>query len=155
MEPDELDPKRILVVDDEGPMLRTHGRVLEAHDLRPVLMADPGEALEEAKKRLPSVVIVDLVMPGMSGLEFVTRLRTHYGRACPPVMLVSANLIQLSPMEQIMFDALFPKPYSIDRYIEWVRKLARQHHERFHAASEVHLKRGVTLPRQGRGQDDD
>jgi DNA-binding response OmpR family regulator len=152
---DDFDTKRILVVDDEGPMLRTHGRVLEAHGLRPVLMADPGEALEEAKRRIPSVVVVDLVMPGMSGLEFVTRLRTHYGRSCPPVMLVSANLIQLSPMEQIMFDALFPKPYSIDRYVEWVRKLARQHYERRNAPSEVHLKHGVHWSRSSAADEDE
>jgi CheY-like chemotaxis protein len=152
---DDFDIKRILVVDDEVPMLRTHGRVLEAHGLRPVLMADPAEALEEAQRRVPSVIIVDLVMPGMSGLEFVTRLRTHFGRSCPPVMLVSANLIQLSPMEQIMFDALFPKPYSIDRYIEWVRKLARQHYERRHAPSEVHLKPGAHWSRPSSAEEED
>lgn len=122
-------------------MLRTHGRVLEAFGLRPVLMADPDEALEEAKRRLPSVVVVDLVMPGMSGLEFVTRLRTHYGRSCPPVMLVSANLVQLSAVEKIMFDALFPKPYSIDCFIAWIRRLAHQHSERRKLPSELRLKR--------------
>lgn len=151
----EFDPKRILVVDDDGPMLRTHGRVLEAYGLRPILMADAGEALLEAKERLPSVMIVDLVMPGMSGLELVTRLRTHYGRSCPPVMLVSANLVQLSPMEQIMFDALFPKPYSIDRFVDYVRKLARQHYERREAPSEVFLKRGVHPPAPAAIRDDD
>jgi len=121
-------------------MLRTHGRVLETHGFRPVMMADPAEALEEAKRRLPSVVVVDLVMPGMSGLELVTRLRTHYGRSCPPVILISANLAQLSPMEQIMFDAMFAKPYSVDRLVNWVRKLARYHHDKRMSPSNVHLK---------------
>ncbi|GAB5549663.1 MAG: response regulator [Sandaracinaceae bacterium] len=137
---DDFDTKRILVIDDEGPMLRTHGRVLETHGFRPVMMADPAEALEEAKRRLPSVVVVDLVMPGMSGLELVTRLRTHYGRSCPPVILISANLAQLSPMEQIMFDAMFAKPYSVDRLVNWVRKLARYHHDKRMSPSNVHLK---------------
>jgi DNA-binding response OmpR family regulator len=140
---DDFDPKRILVVDDDAPMLRTHGRVFEAHGLRPVLMADPAEALEEAKLRTPAVIVLDLVMPGMSGLEYVTRLRTHYGRACPPVILVSANSGQLSPLEQLMFDAIFPKPYSVDRVVTWVRRLARQHWDRRQAPSEVLRKHGL------------
>lgn len=148
-ESDDFDPKRVLVVDDDGPMLRTHGRVLEAHGLRPVLMADPGEALEEAKQRPPAVVILDLVMPGMSGLEYVTRLRTHYQRECPPVILVSANHAHLSPMEQLLFDAIFPKPYSIDRLIQMVRRFAREHYEHRVAPSEVLTKHGAGLARKG------
>ncbi len=142
---DDFDPKRVLVVDDDAPMLRTHGRVLETNGLRPVLMADAGEALTEATQRAPAVIVIDLVMPGMSGLEYVTRLRTHYGRACPPVILVSANYTHLSPLEQLMFDAIFPKPYSVDSLVSWVKRLARQHWERRQAPSEVLRKRGLHL----------
>ena len=151
---DDFDPGRILVVEDEEPMLRTHERVLRAHGLRPVLVSDPVEAPAEVEARLPGVVVTDLVMPGMSGLELVTRLRTAHGRACPPVMLVSANVDQLSSMEQIMFDALFPKPYSVDRFVEWVRKLARQHYERRYLASEVRLKPGVPWSRFSADEDE-
>ncbi len=141
----EFDPRRVLVVDDHGPMLRTHGRVLETFGMKPVLMADPGEALEEAKEHLPAVVVLDLVMPGMSGLELVTRLRMHYGRQCPPVVLISANASQLSPMEQLMFDAIFSKPYSVDRMVTWVKRLARQHWDRRRAPSEIVRRPGLTL----------
>jgi DNA-binding response OmpR family regulator len=143
---DDFDPKRILVVDDDGPMLRTHGRVLEAHGFHPILMPDAGEALEEAKSNLPSVIVLDLVMPGMSGLEYVARLRSYYGRTAPPLVLVSAHHHQLSPMEQLMFDAIFPKPYSVDGVIATVKKLARDHQERRRAPSEVVLKRGARPP---------
>jgi DNA-binding response OmpR family regulator len=149
---EDFDPKRILVVDDDGPMLRTHGRVLEAHGLRPVLMPDPGEALQEAKRRAPGVIVIDLVMPGMSGLEYVTRLRTHYGRACPPVILVSANCWQLSPLEQLMFDAVFPKPYSVDGLVTWVKRLGRQHWERRQAPSVIVKKRDLHLVDEDEGK---
>lgn len=145
---DDFDPRRVLVVDDHGPMLRTHGRILETFGMKPILMADPGEALEEAKTRVPSVVVLDLVMPGMSGLELVTRLRMHYGRQCPPVVLVSANATQLSPMEQLMFDAIFTKPYSVDRMVTWVKRLARQHWDRRRAPSEIVRKQGLHLVEQ-------
>ncbi len=111
-------------------MLRTHRRVLEAHGLVPVTVSDPHEGLDEVERMLPCVVVVDLVMPGMGGLEFVTRLRTQLGRECPPVVLVSANLVQLAPMEQIMFDALIPKPYGVDGFVSTIKKLARAHADR-------------------------
>lgn len=142
---DDFDPQRVLVVDDHGPMLRTHGRILETFGMKPILMTDPAEALEEAKARLPAVVVLDLVMPGMSGLEFVTRLRMFYGRHCPPVVLISANASQLSPMEQLMFDAIFTKPYSVDRMVVWVKRLARMHWERRRAPSEVVRRPGLHL----------
>lgn len=149
---DEFDPKRVLVVDDDGPMLRTHGRVLEAHGFRPVLMADPTEAVEEAMQRTPAVVILDLVMPGMSGLDFATKLRMHYARACPPLVLVSANHGQLSVIDQLLFDAVFPKPYSIDRLIQSVRSFARDHYDRRYAPSEVLPKHGTQVLREDEGE---
>jgi DNA-binding response OmpR family regulator len=142
---DELDGTRVLVVDDDPPMLRTHGRVLDAHGLSPVLMADASEALEEAKNRTPAAIIIDLVMPGMSGLEYVTRLRCHYGRTCPPVILISGNHQYLSPMEQLMFDAIFPKPYSVDKVVYWVKRLAREYQERRRSPSGVVSRGGLRL----------
>lgn len=134
---DELDRRRVLVVDDDAPMLRTHARVLEAHGLSPVMMPDPVEGLEEARRRIPAVIVIELVMSGMSGLEFVSRLRLHYGAASPPVVLVSASHGQLAQMEQLLFDAILPKPYAIETLIHHVRRLAREHVERRQAPSGV------------------
>jgi two-component system OmpR family response regulator len=147
---DEFDPRRVLVVDDDGPMLRTHARVLEAHGLHPVVMADAAEALAEAMQRVPAVLVVDLVMPGMSGLELVTRLRAHFGRSCPPVVLVSANHVQLAPIEQLMFDAIVTKPFSIDRLVQVTKRLARQHADRRQAPSGVRSK---ATPAAGEGSE--
>jgi DNA-binding response OmpR family regulator len=139
----EFDVRRVLVVDDDRPMLHTHGRVLEAHGFLPTLMGCPNAALEDAKEQMPAAIMIDLLMSGMNGLEFVTRLRCHYGRACPPVILVSANHQQLSPMEQLMFDAIFPKPYSVDKVVYWVRRLAQEHADRRQAPSDILPKHGA------------
>ena len=125
-----FDPKRVLVVEDDGPMLRTHGRVLEANGFHPVLMADPAEALLEAKGRLPSVVVVDLIMPGMSGMEFATRLRNHYGAESPPILLVSAAVAELEEAEQILFEQLLPKPYPVDALVSALRLHIGRHARR-------------------------
>lgn len=151
MASEEFDLKRVVVVDDDGPKLRTHVRVLDAHGFRPVPFDDPRDALEEILARVPGILVTDMWMPSMTGLELVTRLRTELGRVCPPIILVSTDLDRLAPMEQIMFDALFSNPYSVDAFMECVRGLARCHHERRKAASASLIKRGVRVPRDDEG----
>ncbi len=125
-------------------MLRTHGRILEVHGLTPVLMQDPLEALEEIKQRLPGAIILDLMMPGMNGLELITRVRTYYGpRSRPPAILISGDHAALSPMEELMFDAIFPKPYSIDRMVYWVKRLSSEYWKRRHAPSDMRIRTDV------------
>lgn len=138
----QFDLKRVVVVDDDPEMLKTLTRILRSHDLRPVPISDPETALAEVLEHPPGVLMVDLVMPSMSGLDLVTRLRTELGQACPPVVLVSSSCHDLAPMEQIMFDALYSKPFSVDALVRTVRRLARSHHERRVAASGVQSKRG-------------
>lgn len=152
MQGDEgLDPKRILVVDDEAAMLRTHGRVLSAHGFRPILLTSPHEALKEALERMPAAMIIDLAMPEMSGLELAAQLRSAYRRAAPPLILVSGNHDQLSPMEQLLFDAIFPKPYAVDQLVLCVKRLVREHYERRRAPSQVLMRSDVPLPREKDG----
>lgn len=62
---------RVLVVDDDGLMLRTIGEVLAALGLHPVLLQDPLDALR-ARESMPAMLVVDLVIPQMSGLELAS-----------------------------------------------------------------------------------
>ncbi|MGE0787449.1 MAG: response regulator [Sandaracinaceae bacterium] len=125
-----LDLKRVIVLDDDPAMLRTHERVLRSNGFRPLVFDDPWQAIQEIMGTLPGVIIVDLMMPQMSGVEVVTRLRAELGRECPPVVLVSGNASSLEPMEQIVFDAIFSKPYAVDDFTSVVRRLARRHYDR-------------------------
>ena len=73
---------RILIVDDSALARRSSRRVLEAAGY-PVIEAEDGmSALEQYFVHKPSLVILDLVMKGMFGLDVLARLRT--GTARPP-----------------------------------------------------------------------
>lgn len=79
---------RILCVDDEKSLLRTLGMNLRARDYE-VDLAESGEdALELARAHKPDAVILDLGLPGMSGLQVIRALR-HWTRT--PIVVLSAR----------------------------------------------------------------
>ncbi|MEU9833084.1 response regulator transcription factor [Streptosporangium sp. NPDC048047] len=79
---------RILVVDDDPAILRSlrRGLTLEGFDVE---TADSGErALELARDAAPDAVVLDVSMPGLSGIEVCARLRTRDWQT--PVLMLSA-----------------------------------------------------------------
>ena len=104
---------KILIVDDEAAnrllvaaILRPHGHdVLEA--------ADGNEGLRLAQDRAPDLIIVDLFMPGMSGVEFVKALRANPATRDARIALYTAtrpdgalrDFMQVASIEHVI-----PKP---------------------------------------------
>src|SRR5512143_556636 len=68
-------PKRVLVVDDEAASRKGLQTLLEKQGYRVEAAATGAEALEKARSFRPAVVIADLVMPGMDGLELLRSLQ--------------------------------------------------------------------------------
>ncbi len=68
-------PRKVLFVDDDALVRQFYGELLAEHGLQVTLAADGQEALARAAETTFDVVILDIVMPGMSGLEVLARLR--------------------------------------------------------------------------------
>ena len=68
-------PKRVLVVDDEAASRKGLQALLEKQGYRVETAATGAEALEKARSFRPAVVVADLVMPGMDGLELLRSLQ--------------------------------------------------------------------------------
>jgi len=68
-------PKRVLVVDDEAASRTGLQALLAGRGYRVEIAATGGEALEKARSFRPAVVIADLVMPGMDGLDLLRSLQ--------------------------------------------------------------------------------
>jgi two-component system, NtrC family, C4-dicarboxylate transport response regulator DctD len=120
----------VVIVDDDRPMLRTHARVLRAHGLETVAFTDPIEAFASILATPPSVVIVDVALPAMSGLELASRVRFALNPSHPSLVLVSSSHAELTPREVALFDVIHPKPYAIDRFVADVKRAARQYADR-------------------------
>jgi DNA-binding NarL/FixJ family response regulator len=88
----EEEPTRVLLVDDHGLFRRGLRELLEEHGLAIVGEAASGEeAVELAAKLAPDVVVMDLNMPGISGVEATRRLAERSPAARVVVLTISAD----------------------------------------------------------------
>src|SRR5688572_2429483 len=78
----------ILAVDDESGILRLIKLELSSQGCRVIVANDGEEALRLAEQQRPDIVILDIIMPDMSGLEVMRRLRERSG---VPVILLTAK----------------------------------------------------------------
>jgi DNA-binding NtrC family response regulator len=108
-------PKRVLVVDDETTSRRGLQALLEKQGYRVEAAATGAEALEKARSFRPSVVIADLVMPGMDGLELLRSLREETPFAVT-ILLTGRGSIEsaVQAMKAGAFDYL-TKPVDLER----------------------------------------
>ena len=113
----------VLLVDDEQSMLKVLERRLESWGYR-VLLADHGlAALRLAQERRPDLILLDVMMPEMDGLEVCRRLRAMKETRRIPVILVTVKATQLSA-EEIRGSGAFKvigKPYEPEELEEAVR----------------------------------
>lgn len=81
----------ILVVDDEEDILELVRHSL-ARDGYQILCADSGEkALQEARSRLPDLILLDLMLPGMDGLDVCRALRGEAATRQTPIIMLTAR----------------------------------------------------------------
>lgn len=83
-------PATILVVDDDPAMRRLISIILSQAGYRVTEAGDGLEALASVKQQPPAAILLDVMMPGMDGLEVCRRLKGDPATAAIPVVLVSA-----------------------------------------------------------------
>ncbi len=82
-------PVRVLLVDDDEAMREALAVRLESWGYEVSTAGDGSEAAEAAESAAPDVIVTDVVLPGMSGLDLLERLRKA-GLACP-IILITAH----------------------------------------------------------------
>jgi len=86
-----MQSKTVLIVDDEMSNTQLFGMMLELEGYRPVAAVDARTALEALRGERPDVMIVDVMLPGISGLELCQLVRAELGMADLPIVVVSAK----------------------------------------------------------------
>jgi DNA-binding response OmpR family regulator len=105
----------ILVVDDEPP-LRELIRVSLGNRFEFTEAGDADEAWAEAQSRRPDLVVLDIMLPGRSGLELLRQLKSDADLAGVPVVVLSAWQTEQDARDALDAgaDAFFPKPFAPD-----------------------------------------
>ena len=117
--------QNILVVDDEEPVRRLLRDCLELDGYEVREAADAMQAIARIGEDIPDCVLLDVMMPGMSGLELLERLRQDPLTATLPVMMLTAATDDDTTWTGWAHGAscYVPKPFDIDHMLDWVSKL--------------------------------
>jgi len=116
---------RILVVDDDPEIVSFVQRGLAYEGYRVDTAADGKEALTKARNREPDLVVLDIMMPGIDGIEVAKRLRQ--GGDIPILMLTAKGTVadKVTGLESGADDYLL-KPFAFDELLARIRALLRR-----------------------------
>ena len=135
-----MPPKRILLVDDYPDALEIWGLYLRllGYD---VDTADDGlKAVEQAHRRLPDLIVLDLELPGISGFEAARQLRQSADTAAIPLIAATgySHVKQLDHARDCGFDSIVVKPCEPAALVAEIERLldgAAQHRRQSQAAT--------------------
>ncbi len=111
---------RVLVIDDEPMVRETLGQVLADEGYVVDLAIDGESALDRVRAARPDAILLDLMMPGMNGRQFLQALRNQPAYASVPVLIMTAvhglnvNLATLGASEVV------EKPFDVDELLNKV-----------------------------------
>jgi DNA-binding response OmpR family regulator len=111
---------RVLVVDDEPMVRETLGQVLADEGYVVDLAIDGESALERVHAARPDIILLDLMMPGMNGRQFLAALRADLAYATVPVMIMTAvHGLGVNP-SSLGASEVVEKPFNIDELLNKV-----------------------------------
>jgi phosphate regulon transcriptional regulator PhoB len=121
--------KKILIVEDEHDLIKLLKYNLEKEGFKVGHTTDGSLALAEIRREMPDLVILDLMLPGMDGLEVCRQLRRNDRFASIPVLMLTARSEEADRVVglEIGADDYVTKPFSMRELIARVRALLRRH----------------------------
>ena len=137
--------QRILIVEDEAPIAETLAVNLKAEGYRVTTAADGIAAIDLAYSERPDLIILDLMLPGMDGLEVCKALRK---RTDVPILMLTAKAREVDKVIglEVGADDYITKPFGMLELIARVRAALRRYSQGT-GANEVLEAGGVVMDR--------
>ena len=118
-------PLKVLLVDDEEEFTSALAERLGLRGIEASSASEGTKALEQVKADPPHVVVLDMMMPGLSGMDVLDFLKTHYPRVGVILLTgLGSTKAGIEGMKRGAYDYLL-KPVNIDELVEKIRGAAR------------------------------
>ena len=117
---------RVLVVDDDLPILTLMTRVLAEFDFVPSIASTGAEAVELARRNPPDVVLLDWNMPDVGGEELILLLRQEPALASAPIVVLSGERLDDDRLRQAGATSAVLKPFDLLELVDLLRTTAAE-----------------------------
>ncbi|MDB5737807.1 MAG: response regulator [Sphingomonas bacterium] len=117
---------KVLVVEDNELNLKLFCDLLEAHDYETEAVRDGRDAVDSARAFLPDLIVMDIQLPHVSGLELIAAMKADPTLAAIPIMAVTAYASPADEERARVAGAAsyVSKPISLMRFLEAIEALA-------------------------------
>ena len=117
----------ILIVEDNEKNLKLGRDVLQVKGYETLEAGTAEDGIKIARDRMPNLILMDIQLPGMSGIEALKALRAEPATAAIPVVAITASVMQQDRQQIISagFDGFIEKPINLRGLLETVQQAAR------------------------------
>ena len=115
----------ILIVEDNDKNLKLVRDVLQVKGYSTLEAGTAEDGIRLAREHMPDLILMDIHLPGMSGLEALKLLRADAATAAMPVIAVTASVMQQDRKQitEAGFDAYVGKPINLKEFLDAVRSV--------------------------------
>lgn len=112
---------RILIVEDEIAQRNYLATLLRHHGFEPIAAEDPRSILDLVEEIHPDLILLDVVLPGLSGLGAAELIRSNPKLAKLPIICMSGHQIRKDELDRSGVTDFLEKPFRGDRLIDAIR----------------------------------
>jgi two-component system cell cycle response regulator DivK len=115
----------VLIIEDNEKNMKLARDVLQAKGYSTVEAVTGEEGVKLAKERKPDLVLMDIQLPGISGIEAFKQIRADAKTKAIPVIALTASVTPTdrTAITAAGFDAFLGKPINLKEFVETVRRL--------------------------------
>ena len=118
----------VLIVEDNEKNMKLARDILGAKGYQTLEAITGEEGVKLAKEKQPDLILMDIQLPGINGIEAFKQIRANAPTAMVPVVAVTASVTPTdrSEISAAGFDAFISKPINLKEFVDTVKRLLEQ-----------------------------